>query len=238
MKLEQLFEALSFGELSNLSMSNNGNGTLSVEGKKKVLRHTNEGLLRLYSRFVLKEADVLIRLTKNVTNYHLVPRFAVNYQPEFPGGEDDESLRYILDLPRERFTGDVLKVLSVTDSDGCRLPLNDDNAEMSVFTPQGNVLQVPDPIQDKALAVVYQARHVKLLGELDEEIQLPELLEGALTAFVAYKIYSHMNTSDSLAIAQGHLGNYEKICSGVVEQDLVNASISTSNSRFKTRGWI
>jgi hypothetical protein len=236
MKLGDLYQDLSHGELSNLHLSGEGDGTIAPNRQGKLLLYTNDGLLRLFSRFVLKENDVLVHLHQEITFYHLLPRFAVNYQPT--GEEDNEPIRYLTDLPSERFKGDVIKILQVYDSKGCRLPLNDVENIFSVFTPQSNVLQVVAPVADTVLSVQYQARHVKLTGDLEEEIVLPDVLYDPLRAFVSYRVFSDMNTQDSSSKAQEHLANYESMCNSVREGDLVGTSISTSNTRFHARGWI
>jgi hypothetical protein len=236
MNVQNLFEDLSRGELSNLSLANDGNGTIQVAAQPKILLYANDALLRLYSRFVLKENVVLVQMHEHITFYHLLQKFAVNYVPLTAA--DDEPIRYIRDLPLTPFEGDVLKVLSVFNFDGTQLPLNDDALQESLFSPQARVLQVPLPVQGKVLSVLYQARHRQLRDNLEQVIELPDVLSSALTAYVAYKVFSHMGTQDSSVKAQEHLAIYEGICADVVEKDLVSSSISTSNTRFSNRGWI
>jgi hypothetical protein len=234
--VNDLFRALSFGELSNLSMSNEGNGTITAAAQPKIIHHLNEGLLKLYSRFVLKEDDILVQLYDHITFYHLNPRFAVNYVPV--GGSDDEDIRYLLDMPGEPFKGDIIKILTVYDSNGCKLPLNDDEQPLSLFTPQANLLQVPYPKNDMALSVMYQAKHDKIQGELEETIELPDILLEALTNFIAYKVYGSIGSDNSTAKSLAHYAAFESVCREVEDKDLVSTSISTSNARFHKRGWV
>ena len=69
-------------------------------------------------------------------------------------------------------------------------------------------------------------------------IELPDVLVGALTAFIAYKVYSFMNTAEATGKALEHKARYEEICQGAIDEDLVATSISTTNNRFAKRGWI
>lgn len=234
MNLANLFTLLACGELSNLAMAEAG--TIATASRGKITRYANDALLKLYGRFLLKEKEIRVELQEHITFYHLVPRFAVTYEPEGPS--DTEATRYLLDLPGEPFLGDVIKILRVYDEHGCVVPLNDDNRVNSVFTPQTNALQVPCPIQDKVLNVAYQAKHPQLQCVLEEVIELPDILVEAFTAFIAYKVFSHMNTQDSTAKAQEHLAIYESVCGSVAEMDLVSASTSTTNGRFYLRGWV
>lgn len=236
MTLEDLFLSLAQGELSNLSLADDSGGGLTISGQRRVTNYANQALLRLYSRFVLKEKDLVLQMHEEITFYHLVPRFARNFIP--PSPEEDEPIRYILDLPEEPFLGDIIKVLVAYDAKGRRLPLNDDAHPHSLFTPQANLLQVPRPHDHDGISLIYQAKHRKLTGAPDEEIALPEVLLEAFNAYIAYKVFSHMNTQESTAKAQEHLMLYEALCVEAETKDLVNTSISTSNTRFHARGWI
>jgi len=236
MNVEDLFESLSFGELSSLSLSGEGSGEIQEAQKKKIILHANAGLKRIYSRFVLREQSVILNLYKHITNYHLEPRFAECYEPE--GDDDNEEIRYILDLPKEPFTRDFLRILNVRDDQGNLLPLNNEDHPLSLFTPQSHVLQVPRPENGIALTVVYQAFHPELTGDTDQHIQLPPSLEEALTAYVGWKVLGNMITQDAQAKSIEHKKTFEDICKEVVELDTIATSTTTSNTRFTRNGWI
>lgn len=232
--LDHLFNSLALGPLSNLSMADRSihNKMLSDLGKEQIVANANEGLLRLYSRFLLKERDLLIEQVGHITNYHLKSRFAECTDPQV------EDFTYIKDLPAEPFEDDLIKVLAVYNSYGCQLPLNDIEDTRSVFTPQATVLQIPRPIDGAPLSVLYQARHPELTGDPKQEIELPDVLQGALVSYIAYKIYSHINSGDSGAKAQEHLQMYGAICTEVSSSDTASTSLITANTRFEKRGWI
>ena len=231
MKLEDLFSRLSYGELSNLSIGNEGRGSIREEDIPKVVAHTNDGLLRIYSRFVLSTKQLLLEQVRHITNYHLIEKFA-----ESKGS--DEPWPYIKDLPDEPFQGDVIRILEVQDDRG-KLPLNDMGNPLSLFTPYPQVLQVPEPRAGKPLSVEYQARHIILENDdLDQEIVIPFVLEGALQSFVAYKIFSHMNGQDNQVKSQEHLNTYDGICTDVEARDLVNATTATSHHKLEERGFV
>jgi hypothetical protein len=229
-----LFRILSYGEFSNLAIGSDGAGTITSAAQPRVVQHANEGLLRLYSKYILSEKDVIVELVEGITHYHLDSRYSETvYNPaevEYP---------YIKDMGRETFSNDVIRVLAVYDSLGHRRPLNDIEYSDSVFTPQARVLQVPWFIEEVSLSVLYQASP-PILSHSDPagEVELPDALVGALTAFVAYKVYSGMNTAESTGKALEHKARYEEICAEAISEDLVATSISTTNSRFDKRGWI
>lgn len=237
MNVAKLFHDLSVGPLSNIALALEGSGEIASEKQSKVIKYTNDALLRLYTRFVLKENDVLIELEDHITNYHLLSRFAESEYPE--SGED---YPYIKDLGREAFENDVLKIMAIYDSLGNPLPLNDVGRGGSYFTPQGNVLQVPRPISGMAISVLYQAKHAEIDADsptlLQTEITLPVALEEALLSYVSYKIFSEINTQEANVKAQEHMTMYTELCKEAVEFDLVNSSISSTNTRFHRNGWV
>jgi hypothetical protein len=235
MLLNDLYTKLSYGELSNTAIGMEGAGTITEEGKPRIVNYVNEGLIRLYSEFLIREKEVMILMYKEITFYHLITRFAVN-----AGAEANlEARRYLLDLPEEPFENDVLKILTVYNSARRRLPLNDAEMPGSVFTPQPTILQVPFPVEGAALTVSYQANHpVMHYNEPTGRIDLPDALNGALTAWVAYKVFSHMNTQESTAKAQEHLEIYQAIVQQTKDMDLVNASVSGTTHVFEKRGFV
>lgn len=235
MYLDELFSNLAYGKLSNLAMTTTEPGVIAMTARHKVVHHINEALMRLHVRFNIREKDILIELQEGITYYSLTKEFSVNqYDP------DSGNTPFILDLPNELFQDDVLKILAVIDPFGVKLPLNDDNARNGLFTPQPKMLQVPDPRQGQILNVLYQARHPKILYVVGGEtfIDIPDSFIEALTSYVAYGIYSGMNTQDSNAKAQEHFMMYEAICSELEAKDSAGLSISQTNTRFERRGWI
>lgn len=236
MNVEKFFSNLAFGKLANLSMAGSGepNGDIEVAARPQVMHAVNEGLTRLYSRFVLKENDVIISLRDHITKYYLSSLYSEALYPQ-PGVE----IPYILDTPAQPFSNDVIRIMSVYDSIGRKVPLNDDNNARSVFTPQFNMLQVMKPENGKLLNVVYQAKHPQLSVDHPQDlIQLPDVLHGALEAYTAYLVYSSINTQEAVAKAAEYMNLYEMLCSEVEMKDTVSNSTSITTTKFEERGWV
>ena len=234
MQLNDLFHMLAYGELSNHHIASAGDGTLALAKQPQIVHFCNEGLMRLYTKFLLKEKDCIIEMVDGVTLYHLLPEYsAVGFDSTVA------NYPYIRDTCFNRFINDVIKVLSVQNANGEHRPLNDPNNFWSVNTPTPKTIQVTAPRLGEVLSVSYQASHPKLENtELGHKtIELPETLHGALAAFVAYKVYFNMNTPESQAIALGHLAMFDNICNDTTEADALNLSISIANTRFTSRGW-
>lgn len=234
MKITELFRRLSFGELSNLAVSNN-DGTLVEEKHPQIIQYVNEGLLRLHSRFLLYEKNLLLEQYSHIINYHLIKKFS-----EHAGSNTHHP--YIKDLPDEPFQDDVIKILAVHNEFGTQLPLNDKDNPYSMFTPQPDILQIPFPQERRPLAVTYQARHPILDDReghiLSQEIDIPFSLEGALQSFVGYKTYSHMNGQENIVKGQENMAAYEAICTEIQDRDLVSQSFHTSFFKLELRGFV
>lgn len=231
--LQELFTDLSHGELSNLHMGAEGSGAIEETKQPKIVLYTNEGLLKLHSRFCLIEKDLNLELVGHITNYHFLRKFAESNR------DPKQKYLYIKDLLCEPFIEDVIRVLTVYNKMGDLLPLNDTANACSVFTPQPQILQVPNPIQGMSLSIGYQARHPKITGEdLEQRIELPDTLHVALTSYIAYNVYCTISTAEATAKAQEHLLKYETTCQEVEDKDLVSTSSSSTNVRFRKNGWI
>lgn len=236
MFLNDLYSRLSYGPLMNLSMANDGNGTI-INGKKPtIITHLNEGLLRLYSRFVLKENDIIVKLDEGIVNYPLLPRYAqTNSTPDL-----GDTL-FIQDTVLRPFLGDLIKIMKVADFNQKEYPINDSERRDSLFTPQPWILQFPFPIHDAIIGVLYQAKHAPIALDSNENetmISLPEVLEGALVSFIASEIFSSIDSPESNAKSQLHLSRFDTLCLEIQDRDLVSDSISTSNQKFYDRGFV
>lgn len=233
MKVSKLLSNLSYGKLSNLSMSESGGGTIVTEKIPQIILAANEGLLRLYSRFVLKEDAVFIEMIENVTQYHLSSEYALSKKDTYP-----TNYHYIVDYG-DPFKDDAIRITSVYNECGQQYPLNDENVCGSLFTPQPLVLQFPAPRGGQAISVGYQASHTLLtVTDLDVQIELPPTLQGALTSFIASEIYSNMGGQENTAKSQEHMLNFESVCADVEAKDVISNTISATNTRFHQNGWI
>lgn len=213
MNLGDLFKRLSYGPFSNIALGGDGNGTILVGKQPAVVQHINDALIQLHSRFILVEKELVITQVEGQTLYPLT----------------DEAT-------------DVLKVMSVSNINGVELPLNEDGEPDSVFTPDLQTLQVPTPINDAPLFVIYQAKPAPLSIDpinTGATIAVPDVLLPALTHYVAYLVYSGMNGQEHQVIAQNHLTMYDNQCVQVIERDLVSSSIVVNdNNKLHDRGFV
>ncbi len=237
MNLLELFRRLALGELSNLSIADSENHTIKDRGRAQVILHANEALLRLHTRFILKEEQLIVQSMAHRSKYPLHQAHALSVQ-----GQPNAAEPFIMDSEANPFPGRVIRILDVTDSTGKEYALNVQGSPNSVFTPKGDTLEIPLPLCGRAFGVVYQANHCELdpTDPLDEEqfIDLPEVLETALTAYIAHKIYSHKNTQENMVAGRAHLSTYEAICLDAEQRDLLSTARSRVPNKFNDNGWV
>jgi len=234
MQVSELFTRLSYGVFSNLSIGMDGNGSIQEDKKPKIIGYLNEALMKLHSRFVLKQSELVLIQDISLRLYRLTADNAVSNPNPTPG-----QVLFIQDTELEPFQDDLIKVMSVYDACGDLLALNDQEHPCSLFTPQPNVLQIPNPLPAAPLSIIYQARHKPIaVDDPTAQIDIPATLEVALISYIAYLTYSHMNGQEHAVKAAEHMAMFEANCVEAVGRDLVNGSLSQTNTRFEMRGWV
>lgn len=234
MKVSELFQKLSFGELSNLALGSDGSGDILAAKKPRIIHYANKALTRLFTRYLLKESNLLISQVANLTMYNLHSKHSVNNTSPLPG-----DYLYIQDTVDNPFRDDLIRVTSVFDQNGVELPLNDIEDPLSAFTPQNTVLQIVNPVAGAPLGISYQASHVPLdAATPDQVIEIPPILDEALTLLIAHYVFSDMSGAENITKSQELLMKYEALYTEIEGLDLVNNSISTTNTRFKRNGWV
>jgi len=242
MKISELFRQLSFGELSNLAISESGSGEI-VEAKwPQLIHYTNDALTVLYTRFLLREKEVIISQMAEIIQYHLLSKHSETV------GTDD--YLYIKDTPEEPFLDDVVRIFEVWGSNErglVQFPLNDEGNSASLFTPSPLILQVPRPADGIPLSILYQAYHPRLADipaegetaiDLDQIIDIPHYLNNALQKWVASEVFSHMNGQENLIKGQEYKADYEAACLEVEQRDLASQSWRPTHTKLDQRGFV
>lgn len=233
MFLSELLSKLAKAELVNLSMS--VDGEITEPNHQKVVDYVNEALLRLHSRFVLREDDVLIEMYEGISTYELKAQYAMSYE-----GDIEVHRKYIVDIGPKKFADDVIRITGAFDSLGHELELNNQLAPAGLFTPRPKVLQVTAPIPGQSLSVVYQAKHPKLVVEnMDgQEIEIPEILGGALTSYVGFMAFNFLGGAENLARATTFMQLHDKICLEIEEKDGMGTNTRSHSDVFEMRGFV
>lgn len=224
MKLSEIFDHLSYGELSMLNIGARDDGEMGItpDNRHRVITHIMLGLTSLHTKFLLREAEA---------DVYLAPGLVAN----------------TLDA------ADLLKIEKVTDPEGNELVLDDQSNPDSLFRSSRNVLVVPDHVQEalfkkemRKLTVTYRADHLPIgLREAAKEperveVDLPSTHLQALLLFVASRVISPIGVSGSQG--QFHEGNnyaqkYEQAC---VELEAGGYQLTDydDGAKFRGRGFV
>jgi len=236
MLLSEIFDNLIYGELSQMAITNDD--VISPGDYPKLVTIINTGLLELYKRFPLKEAELTLELHSQITDYYLHTDYALS-DPNTSG----QPIKYILDTATvDTFTDNILLITHVYDEVGDEYALNDLNREDSLYTPTPITLQVPYPDDQNTLAVIYRAEPDKInyVGLTDPTlvtIELPNQFLNALGIFVAYKIMAPINVGDDNADSETYYKKFEEAC-GLINY-LGTLNIDTNiNRKFGDGGWV
>jgi len=235
MKLKDFLEELSWGEFSNIALGNEGSGVIAPEKIPLVVAILNDGLVQMYSQFMLKEGNVLVEMKDNITYYVLDSKYAESsYDPLMV------AYPYIKDTKEDPFRDDVLKILEVIDQDGNHYPINNHDHPFGVFiTDKLNVLQIPKPKDGVGLGVRYQAAHEKLDAEnLEGELSIPLPLRAALKYYIASRIYQNMNMEGALRTSSVYESKYKELLAQVTLTDSLSTSEVRAADKFTLRGWV
>lgn len=242
MKLNEVFEHLQYGELSNLGLVDKTTGVIPMSVYPKILSSVNLGVTELHKRFQLKKGLIRLELQPDRTMYPLLKKHQVGNKA--PVG----TAQYILNDGVVFTDGELLKVEKVTTEKGCWLGLNDSSTCRSVSTPQDNVLYVSSLLQNTLKPLELTIEYRKSVAPLKvcdwEDVSLCSLVVDiphthlmALLYFVASRIHNPIGFSE----ATTHEGNnyaakFEAEC---LNLDFHNLRVDevVYNDRASRNGW-
>lgn len=248
MKLQEIFDQLSYGELAMLSIGGQAQGVINESNYPRILAHVNLGLSALYKRFNLKEGRVRVKLKPDQYTYVLDSRYLEDNQ------RSPEPVKYLTNEPGSNFADDVLKIESVQVDSGLNLPINQAGASFNLATPSMATLRVPSEIVDKpvglpreysteSLLVSYRAGHPLLavpIGYFDParvEVQLPYSHLEALMYFVAGRISSPSGMTTEERLNNIWFAKFETACQQL-ELDNLEIDLGSVNRRLEWGGWV
>lgn len=236
MTLKDLMQQLSFGELSNLYIGDEGSGLVPQEKWPAIISHINMGLTALYGRLPISEKEVLIQSYDHISMYYLDSTYSCNSTEVLP------KYKYLIDTPNDRFKDDVLKIVQVYNELGAPLPMNDAEQWASVFVIGSNGLQINHPSNEDVFSVLYRANHPTIpvnTTELDKvDIALPDTCLEALLCYVAGRVLVNMGAETHIAKGQVLLGKFETICAFLLQEGMFNSGFTATNIKPHLRGWI
>jgi hypothetical protein len=247
MNLKEVFDQLTFGELSQLSIGGNETGAIQTKNYDRMVAHTNLGLTALYKRFNLKEGRLTVELVPG--------RFTYPINSDYAEANDasTQAVKYIKDADSP-FADDIHKIERVYGQTGYEFALNDEADPYSMFTPSAKVLRVPeivvtgsidmpDEIKTTELEIVYRANHPKIIPDgiyLDPEeiyLELPDSHLEALLLFMAGRIHTPTGMSNEANMGNTYSAKYEQECMRLEQLNLRVDQFSQPD-RIGRNGWV
>ena len=232
MFLKNILEGLALSTLNNWSGVEKGE--IKPAFKAQVVNAVNEALIQIYSEIIVEEKAIYLNYKEGMTNYELTPEHMVEDR------EAPDHKHYLMLPPGEKFSGDIMKILSITSVDGEALPLNNLSNPASAFTPTYNKIQIPCGRENEVFCITYQPHHVivKESEEETEDIFLPLHLYPLLKDYVGFTIYNSINTEAASYAATKHYQAYINHLRLIKDMDLMSQSYSQDSSKFRQNGWI
>lgn len=238
MQLSEIFEQLSYGELSQLSIGGNANGIIDESNYKRVLSHINLGLNDLYKRFNIKTKQLKILLVENEYTYHLNSEYALSNR------RSRVTNKYIQDSYVMPFEDDINKIEKVLLDDDSELELNNRNSVLSCYTPNLTTLIVPDLTnKTEFIRIEYRASFIPItigLSVFDPtkiEVDLPITYLEALLYFVASRVNNPIGMSNEFHAGNSYAAKYEQACA-LLHSLNIEVDQGDQNSHLRRNGWV
>lgn len=248
MKLKEIFDQLSYGELSNLRLGGTNDGEITVASYPKVVAHINLGLGALYKRFPLKEGSVKLLLQPDQTLYTISSEFSTSNR------RSRAAVKYIQDTLAVPFQDDILKIEEIFTDSGEELSLNNSLDPDSIITPTNTSIRVPpkmvngsldagDPLHTSGLEIFYRANHPQIVvaqGMFDParvEIELPITHLEALLLFIASRVNNPIGMTNEFHAGNNYAAKYEAACQRL-EFDNFKVDQGSQDNRLRRKGFV
>ncbi|AZU99660.1 head completion adaptor [Vibrio virus vB_VspP_SBP1] len=232
MTLLDVFNYLALGPLANTG--DVVNGMIKTDSYQKFANFTQLGLRDIYTRFPLKDSELILDQDDGTVIYYL------NSKHAYSNTESTEQ-KYIDDDDGNEFTDDILAITAFYDEAGCLVPINDNSASNSYYTPTPLSVQIPTPVTGNSTFVQYRADHPKLSDVSDPssvELELPEVALSALLCYVTWRAYMPNQSAEAQAISMNQKMMYEEQLLFLQKYITVNNISPEANNAFHSNGWV
>lgn len=241
MTLQEIFDLLQQGELSQMSLGTSDGVSIGEEHQARVIGAVNRALTELHKRFALRVLEVPLQMQVGTSVYWIDPKYAVSTGGTAP--------KYLLDAsqPLEK----LIRVEQIFDAEGCELAMNHkgdlvDQSRLWVRMPTYNCLVLPPDLATQTLKVMYRANHAKLEktpGFFDPsqvQVDIPDVYLEALLLHVASTMTNPAGPhSGNAGFHEGnnYWARFEAACQLLQDQEYRNQE-TTENYRLYRNGWV
>jgi hypothetical protein len=223
MNLQEVFDQLTSGELSQLSIGGGEAGTVPESAYSAIARNVQLGLTSLYKRFNLKEKRSTATLILGQESYPMV----------------------MTDLLKiERVLTDAGLDLPLNDSanvDSCFTPNSSLLTVPAHIVAQANDLE--DWLKTGSLTLVYRANHPKMdmavaaVTPSAVELELPDAYLQALLLFVASRMHSPLGNTGNHHAGNNYFTRYLNECLSL-ETEGVPIDKTGQTNRLQNKGFV
>lgn len=237
MKLTEIFNALQYGELYNISISGDIDEPRGINKKDYplLINHINMALTDLFSNLSLKTSELTLQLSESISFYNLLSDHAVSTG-------DNGFTKYIEDTLEQPFKDDILRVNAVYDEIGNEVPIDNEYATNSVYLPSHNVLQVPEPADENTLFLVYRSNHEMLDTGLNDpstvDVDIPAYCLEPLLTYVASRVHGQNPSQDSQVKSANLKAKYDMLLAQIQRNNLLHNDPNNSNIKLGVNGWV
>lgn len=231
MLLQDLYDRLATGELSQHKMGNKG--AIQEDDMPTLINHLNVGLTNLYSYFPISEKEVIIQQFEHITEYRINSKYALT--------NEDPSINYkwVMDSAEHPFKDDIIRIERAYDEVGCSIDINNENRCSSVFTTAWDTIQIPLPNPENVTVIMYRAKHPTITKDMltSIEIQIPPVLEEALQAYIASRCFVSLGNQASAGLASYYQQKYQQQIDHVERHNLLQSGEGDSNIKLDLKGF-
>jgi hypothetical protein len=223
MKLQEIFDHLSAGEFSQISIGGQPSGVINEDNWERVLSHLNLGLTALYTRFKLKERDLEIPLQADANIYQL----------------DVYDILKIEEIKAS--SGEIVPLNDKNNPFSCHTTsLNTLKVPTLLLVPDSSV---PDKLRTSTLTVTYRANHPKIMARFGmlnpttKVIELPYSHLSALLYYMASRVNNPIGMSSEFNAGNTWYAKYEAECLRL-EEEGAEVDTNNTNQRLVRNGWV
>ena len=223
MQVRELFASLSVGELENLSFANEATQTINEDKHAKILLAVNDTVSELHSQYILENAEYTLPVLTGVREYDLKELI----------GDDFQQLLYVNDDAGAEVFSSLAQPYSI------EYLWDKDRIAVSGLSK----IKFLDEPRYEEYSVIYQAvpsriAYDSLGSHLDTEIGLPSILNEALRAGVAYRVYAQMNGENMMNTAMVYQSKFATKVANLEARGLIRKSVDIARRPLRESGFI
>lgn len=252
--LEDVFDALKYGELSQLSIGGQDQGDVNEHNWKQIVNSVQLGLGALYRRFNLHSGTALLHPVEGQYVYHMT-RDRFRNSPSF------DPVRNPFEHGPVKFNDSLIEITNMKAVSGLTFPINITGDITSIGIKDVRVISLPDKFFDhdfantmqltagRVIEISYKGGHPKLFlrAELDSTgfdgmdfrqkmLELPEIYLEALLYFVAARFHNPIGMQNEFHSGNAYAQKYEMLCAQLEMHNHQNDEVRY-NTNFQRNGF-